>query len=117
VASDDDDVPLLTDRLSEGMVGSSTPQQCTGNLVAFAQITCALCFLFFFKFHITFAAVIICFLLGFYHATNMHGTMYAVVMYLCLSHLYIICFPISITYYVLTLYHFQTAEPIIKTQD
>jgi len=47
----------------------------------------------------------------------MHGTMYAVVMYLCLSHLYIICFPISITYYVLTLYHFQTAEPIIKTQD
>jgi len=46
VASDADDIPLLTHRLSEGMLRSSSAQQCAGNSVAFAQTKCARCFLF-----------------------------------------------------------------------
>lgn len=45
MASDDDDIPLLTRRLSEGMAGSSFSQQFTGNSVAFALLTYAHCFL------------------------------------------------------------------------
>ena len=47
MALDDDDIPLLTHRLSEGMASSYYSQRCTGNSVAFAQITYARCFFIF----------------------------------------------------------------------
>ena len=58
MALDDDDIPLLTHRLSEGMASSYYSQRCTGNSVAFAQITYARCF---FIFQVASTAVVIVF--------------------------------------------------------